>query len=164
MNNTPAQLVRGETVGRGSSLICRGNRGGGQKLHARLLRPYGSREDKQAADRCLRSLRDVDLHDDGLGFGEELATEVPALASGAGVADAAERGTQVPDEEAVHPHGAGVQRRCNAVSPVLQFGFVTWANREHTTDLVVSHAATCQSRYVRGPDQGKRLDDYKPGL
>jgi hypothetical protein len=61
MNNTLAQLARG----RGSSLICRGSRHGGQKLYAMLLRPYGTREDKQDAHRCLRSLRGVDLHDDG---------------------------------------------------------------------------------------------------
>ncbi len=46
---------------------------------------------------------------------------------------------------------------------VLQFGFVTWADGKQTTDLAVSHAATCQSRYAPGPDQGERLDDYKPG-
>jgi hypothetical protein len=34
----------------------------------------------EAAGRYLRSFRDVDLHDDSPGFGEELAIEVPALA------------------------------------------------------------------------------------
>jgi YD repeat-containing protein len=48
--------------------------------------------------------------------------------------------------------------------PVLQFGFVIWADREQITDLVVSHVATCQSRYAQGPDQGIRLADNKPGL
>jgi hypothetical protein len=32
------------------------------------------------------------------------------------------------------------------VTPVLQFGFVTWADREQTTDLAVSHKATYRSR------------------
>lgn len=45
----------------------------------------------------------LDLHDDCLGFGEELAAEVAALATHARVADAAERRTQVADEEAVDP-------------------------------------------------------------
>ena len=56
MNNTLAQLVRGE-----------------------------------AAGRCLRSFRGVDLHDDDPGFGEELAIEVPAVASGTDAAERARR-------------------------------------------------------------------------
>jgi hypothetical protein len=62
MNHTLAQLVRG----RGSSLICRGSCASGQMLYdTRLLRAYGATVNKQDADRCLRSLLGVDLHDDG---------------------------------------------------------------------------------------------------
>lgn len=59
------------------------------------------RHDQRAAGSLNPRLRDlsrvVDLHDDGLRFGEELAAEVPAFASDAAVADAAERGAQVPN-------------------------------------------------------------------
>ena len=48
-----------------------------------------------------------DLHDDGLGLGEELAAEGAALAADAGVADAAERGAQIADEETVNPDRSG---------------------------------------------------------
>src|SRR5690606_15148024 len=57
----------------------------------------------------------VDLHDDSLGLGEELAREVAALAADARVTDATERRAQVADEEAVHPDGAGAQLRGDAV-------------------------------------------------
>ena len=39
--------------------------------------------------------------------------------------------------------------------PVLQFGFVTWADREQTTDLSVPQTGTCRERYPRAPDLGK---------
>jgi hypothetical protein len=42
-------------------------------------------------------------------------------------------------------------------------GLLHWADRERTTDFVISHAATSRSRYAPGSDQGERLDDYKTG-
>ncbi len=40
--------------------------------------------------------------------------------------------------------------------------FVIWADRERTADLVVSHVAMYQLRYVPRSGQGECLNDYKP--
>jgi hypothetical protein len=63
----------------------------------------------------------------------------------------------------VRPGGPCGGERAAMACPVLQFGFVTWPDREQATDLAVSHAATLQSRYARGPDQGEPLDDHNTG-
>src|SRR3954463_14647441 len=63
------------------------------------------------------SIHGSELHDDGLGVGEELTTETAALTSDAGVADPAEGRPQVADEEAVDPDRARPKGTRDPVGP-----------------------------------------------
>jgi hypothetical protein len=70
----------------------------------------------------------VDLHDHGLGLGEELAAEVATFAADAQCTDASEGRAQLSDEEAVHPDRAHVEPGRDPVGTVKVLGD-NWASR-----------------------------------